>query len=128
MSTVAHFADTGRGIGRTNTGPADAADVTPSDIEYARALVMDDMDMFTDFISCHGSRSVSSERITRHPALIPQRVEAADLPQLLHLFANSDDASTVVAARDELVRRYLADNRRYIARVAGNLACDRVAT
>lgn len=97
----------------------ESSEVSSITWQNAITLVLDDMESFSDFISCHGARHVTSERIERYPALLDRNLAAAGICQVLHLLANSGDTRTIVAARDELVRRYLADKRAYIAQQAG---------
>lgn len=96
---------------------ATAEQVTDADRGHAERLVLNDMELFTDFISCHGKRHVDSDRIIRVPQLAPFRVCDAALEQVVHLLLNGD-AGDVLLARDELKRRYLKDNAKHIAETA----------
>lgn len=79
--------------------------------EYAREVAMGDMDGLCDFLygACSEAIHVESERIARFPALIPARLEAADTAQVLHILMNDEDPAVVMAARRELVNRWLRD-------------------
>lgn len=103
MSAV--FTDTGRALGYTNTAPADTHEPRDAHQADAEALLLADMELFSDFISCHGKRHISSERITRIPAMVESRLQAADTAEVLHLLLNSEHPAAI-----ELRRRYLADN------------------
>lgn len=102
-----------------NVDPIEAGD---ADRSNATEEVLADMDSFSDFLSCLGATNVSSERVLRFPAAIPLRLKQADLAQVLHVLVTSDDAETVVLARDELVARYLADRAEAIADKAQDFA------
>lgn len=107
MHTLPHPAD----------GPSFAA--VASAETAARNVLLADMDAFSDFLSCSGATHVVSERVTRIPALVPQRLAEADLPQVLHIVLTGD-AGDALAARDELVCRYLAAHGEYLGRLAAD--------
>ena len=71
----------------------------------AVARVQSDMDALTDWMygACMFTKHVSSERITRVPELMGERIKAADNTQLIHLLMTDDDAAVVMAARAELM-------------------------
>lgn len=87
--------------------------------QAARNVLLADMDAFSDFLSCPDAKHIVSERVTRIPALLPQRLAEADLPQVLHIVLTGDDGDAL-AARNELVRRYLAAHGEYLGRLAAD--------
>lgn len=76
-------------------------------VEAAAAAISADMAAFTDWLhsACANASQVSSERITRIPAMLTSRLSAADTPQVLHLWLTGDDGDALEARR-ELTQRY----------------------
>jgi hypothetical protein len=87
--------------------PADNT-LTIGQAEELARLMVADMDDYADFLygECMGSHDVSSERLFR---FAPFRVEQATVAQLMHAVLTEDHPATVMAARNELLKRWQAD-------------------
>jgi hypothetical protein len=99
-------------------------DVTDRDIALGRATVLGDVDSFTDWLGADCMNVVLrpeldlSHRCLRSPARLPE----SNIAQLLFALLTTGDAADVLAARDEIVRRYLDENQKRVEHAAVRVA------